>query len=480
MRCFVLSFTLFLFLHTPSSTSSPVLPFCNHHDNSNLLHFKNSFAINTSLYKDWDWDWECSSYSSKIASWKNGTDCCEWDGVTCGTASGHVIGLDLSCSMLQGGFHLNSTLFHLTHLQQLNLAYNDFCASQLSSRIGDLVSLTHLNLSNSGFGGDIPSTISHLSKLLLLDLSRTYTLPDWENSNFRLEPSTWRKLVGNTTKMKELLLDGVDMSSIRETSLSLLINFSSSLLSLSLPDTELHGKFPSGILGLPNLEELNLFGNQELKGELPKSNWSTSLRILDLSKTAFSGQIPDSIRHLKSLNQLSLSFCQFDGSIPVSLWNLTQLTYLDLSGRLHGDIPSVLSNFKHLTLLGLSSSRLSGHIPDVFDNLTKLDFLDNLLHTWKSMDYIDLSFNKLLGDLPIPPYGIAVFSVSNNNFTGHISSTFCNASSLDVLILSHNNLSGTIPQCLGASPFLSILDLQVTTFMEAYLQIFLKAMYCRL
>ncbi|KAL1348080.1 hypothetical protein AAHE18_07G053300 [Arachis hypogaea] len=433
------------------------MPLCNHHDNSNLLQFKNSFAIKPSLYDDWG----CSSYSNKTASWNNGTNCCEWDGVTCNATSGHVIGLDLSCSssMLEGEFHPNSTLFQFTRLQQLNLAFNDFSDSSIYRKIGDLVSLMYLNLSCSSFGNHIPSTISRLSKLRSLDLSSNYEL--------RLDESTWSKLIGNTTNLEKLVLDDVDMSSISETSLSLLMNFSSSLLFLSLADTGLHGRFPTAILGLPNLGELNLYFNEELKCELPKSNWSNPLRSLDLSDTVFSEQIPNSVSHLKSLNQLRLHECQFDGLIPVSLWNLTQLTQLDLSGnKLHGEISSLLSNLKHVTFLDLSHNTFSGHIPDVFDNFTKLDFLilsSNSLGG-QSMYLIDLSFNQLQGDLPIPPNGINYFSVSNNNFTGGISSTICNASSLNMLILSHNNLTGKIPQCLGSFPSLQVLDFQINNF----------------
>ncbi|MED6153973.1 hypothetical protein PIB30_107460, partial [Stylosanthes scabra] len=80
------------------------------------------------------------------------------------------------------------------------------------------------------------------------------------------------------------------------------------------------------------------------------------------------------------------------------------------------------------------------------------------------MSYIDLSFNQLQGDLPIPPYGIQIFSASNNNFTGNVSSTFCNASFLNALILSQNHLSGMIPQCLGAFLSLSVLDLHENNF----------------
>ncbi|MCI22492.1 receptor-like protein kinase, partial [Trifolium medium] len=80
-----------------------------------------------------------------------------------------------------------------------------------------------------------------------------------------LNPFTWKKLIHNATNLRELYLDGVDMSSIRESSLSMVKNLSSSLVSLSLSETELQGNLSSDILSLPNLQKL------------PKSNWSTPL-----------------------------------------------------------------------------------------------------------------------------------------------------------------------------------------------------------
>jgi hypothetical protein len=129
-------FFLLLLTHFTSHTFS----MCNHHDTSALLHFKNSFSLNTSsqLY------FPRSSFSFKTKSWKNNTDCCEWDGVTCDTMSDHVIGLDLSCNNLKGELHPNSTIFQLKHLQQLNLAFNNFSWSSMPIGIGDLVNLTHL------------------------------------------------------------------------------------------------------------------------------------------------------------------------------------------------------------------------------------------------------------------------------------------------------------------------------------------------
>ncbi|KAG4964572.1 hypothetical protein GLYMA_14G044400v4 [Glycine max] len=572
------------FILASSSSSS----FCNHHDTSALLLFKNSFALNTSL----QYYYGLASCSSKTESWKNGTDCCEWDGVTCDTISGHVIGLDLSCSNLQGQLHPNSTIFSLRHLQQLDLSYNDFSGSSLYSAIGDLVNLMHLNLSHTLLSGDIPSTISHLSKLRSLHLGGDY------QSMMRVDPYTWNKLIQNATNLRELSLDFVDMSYIRESSLSLLTNLSSSLISLSLSFTELQGNLSSDILSLPNLQQLDLSFNKDLGGELPKSNWSTPLSYLDLSKTAFSGNISDSIAHLESLNEIYLGSCNFDGLIPSSLFNLTQFSFIDLSfnklvgpipywcyslpsllwldlnnnhltgsigefssysleflslsnNKLQGNFPNSIFELQNLTYLSLSSTDLSGHldfhqfskfknlfylelshnsllsinfdsIADYFlspnlkylnlsscninsfpkfiaplEDLVALDlshnsirgsipqwFHEKLLHSWKNISYIDLSFNKLQGDLPIPPNGIHYFLVSNNELTGNIPSAMCNASSLKILNLAHNNLTGPIPsamcnassllilnlaqnnltghipQCLGTFPSLWALDLQ--------------------
>jgi Leucine-rich repeat (LRR) protein len=82
-----------------------------------------------------------------------------------------VIDVDLSCNNLKGELHPNSTIFQLKHLQNLNLAFNDFSLSSMPIGVGDLVNLTHLNLSYCELSGNIPSTISQLSKLVSLDLS---------------------------------------------------------------------------------------------------------------------------------------------------------------------------------------------------------------------------------------------------------------------------------------------------------------------
>ncbi|XP_054817676.1 receptor-like protein 9DC3 [Prosopis cineraria] len=124
--------------------------------------------------------------------------------------------------------------------------------------------------------------------------------------------------------------------------------------------------------------------------------------------------------------------------------------------------------------LHLSNNKIHREIPKCFNNvgngsLETLDLSHNNLTSAEHLSmrnfyFLDLSFNMLQGDLPIPSFSIHFFLVPNNKLSGHISSSFCNASSLEILNLSHNNLSGHIPKCLVTLPYLKTLDLQMNKF----------------
>ncbi|PNX60464.1 receptor-like protein kinase, partial [Trifolium pratense] len=80
-----------LIFHFPSFSSSFNF-LCHNDESSALLQFKSSFTIYTNPYTDYG-----EPYHLKTATWKKGTDCCSWHGVTCDTISGHVVGLNLGC-----------------------------------------------------------------------------------------------------------------------------------------------------------------------------------------------------------------------------------------------------------------------------------------------------------------------------------------------------------------------------------------------
>ena len=356
--------------------------------------------------------------------------------------TGHVIELDLSCSWLSGTIHSNSTLFRFPHLQRLNLAFNNFSGSSVLDGFGRFSSLTHLNLSESGFSGLISPEISHLSNLVSLDLS-------WNEAEFSL--LGFDSLVQNLTKLQKLHLQGISISSVFP---NFLLN-RSSLISLDLADCGLHGRFPDNDIHLPKLELLSLWENSNLNGNFPRFNENNSLIDLDLSSTNFSGELPASLGNLKSLQTLYLSNCQFSGSIPSSISNLKSLQILFLFDcQFLGSIPASLENLTQITSLILFGNHFSGKIPNVFYNLRNLISLD-------------LSGNNFSGQIP-PSIGnltnLWVLDFSHNQLEGAIPSSVYGFSSLSHVRLQYNLFNGTIPSWLYTLPSLVELDLSHNKF----------------
>ncbi|KAH0736003.1 hypothetical protein KY285_011710 [Solanum tuberosum] len=373
--------------------------------------------------------------------------------------TGHVIGLDLSCSLLLGTIHPNSSLFQLHHLRTLNLAYNDFYFSSIPHNIGRLRNLRHLNLSHSSFDGKIPTEISYLSNLVSLEI---YCY------ECELDQRTFETILQNFTNLEVVSLPGVNISS------SIPVNMSaSSLRYVDLGNTNLRGVITESFFLLPNLETLKLGGNDLLKGVLPKIHPSNTLLELDISYTGISGELPDSIGTLTSLNRLDMCRCQLSGRVPDSIGNLTKIRYLDFSiNHFTGYIPSTISQSQQLTYLGLSSNSFSGEIPNIFSNLQELRYLylydNNFIGSFPStivnlthLQELDLSYNSLNGTILSSVFSLPLLSslsLKHNQFS-RLADELKTNPTLKCLDLSHNQLSGSFLQSLSNLTNLSILDL---------------------
>ncbi|OWM85903.1 hypothetical protein CDL15_Pgr012153 [Punica granatum] len=442
-----------------------------------LLQFSNSFNIKENAPGYYCVVLSSISSHPKTASWKNGTDCCSWDGVTCHIATNQVIGLDLACSWLRGPLHSNSTLFSLPSLQRLNLAGNDFYGSPISPSFGIFTGMTHLNLSYSQFSGPIPlDMISQLSSLITLDLSYINPLITIGDDH------SLRRLVGNLTQLRELVLDGVGMSRISLVSLS---NLSSTLTSLSLQQCSLTGTLPNNIFHLPRLRSLSLYANSDLIGSLPQTNWSTSSLVsLVLSDTKFHGPIPASVGNLTSMKILDLSYAKFTGPIPLTLGNLAHLTDLDLGSNTLGSTMEfeMFARLKSLQLLSLQYNNLSVLLQSNGNcsfPMLKVLMLSScrltgatfpyFLNSSAELEELDLSRNMISGGIPdwIGRVGrdtLALLDLSSNNFTREIPSSICQLSSLSDLDLFDNGFSGSIPRCIGNLSNLLKLDVSINSF----------------
>ena len=459
--CFLFFLSCSHLLLSSSFSFSNSTKICPHGQALALLQFKQSFSIHN--YNSWYCDvlGDTSSYP-KTEYWKEGSDCCSWDGVSCDLVTGHVIELDLSCSWLSGSIHSNSTLFRFPHLQRLNLAFNYFSGSSVLDGFGRFSSLTHLNLSHSLFLGLISPEISHLSNLVSLDLT-------W-NLGAEFARDGFDSLVQNLTKLQKLHLSGISISSVFPNSL---LN-RSSLISLDLSECGLYGRFPDNDIHLPKLELLSLWENSNLNGNFPRFSENNSLINLDLSFTNFSGELPASTGNLKSLQTLDLSDCQLFGSIPASIENLTQITSLSLDGNhFSGKIPNIFDNLRNLISLSLSWNNFSGQIPPSIGNLTNLYglyFSHNQLegaipspeneNGFSSLSFVRLGYNLFNGTIPSWLYNLpslVELDLSHNKFIGHIGEF--QFDSLEKIDLSMNELHGSIPTSIFELVNLSSLKL---------------------
>ncbi|GMN64960.1 hypothetical protein TIFTF001_034031 [Ficus carica] len=384
---------LLLLLPSPfytSSFSSPPFappPLCHPHESSALLHFRNSFPIvnYTSLSSYCASEFEIANPNTTM-TWNMSRDCCTWNGVTCDEVSGHVIGLDLFCSGLDGVIHSNNSLFFLIHLQSLVLSHNQLDGSEISPQFGWFSSMIHLDLSDSGFTGHLPLELSFLSSLVTLDLS-----------DLTLETLSLKKILANLTSLRELSLIGVTGSYFSTDSF---MNLSISLLSLDLSESGLIGKFPENIFHLPNLQELRLSYIRNLTGSFPRHNWTSPLRELGLPNTGFLIDLPYLLRNLKHLTHLDASDCGLTGSLTLS-GNNTQITSLDLSSNnFGGQFPWDFLNLEKLSILNLYFNKFEGQLPEICRNSTKKNFLCDSSKNVESVGPLPLNLKFLfLSDL---------------------------------------------------------------------------------
>ncbi|KAB2026231.1 hypothetical protein ES319_D06G205000v1 [Gossypium barbadense] len=426
----------------PPSSSHLCLP----HQRDALLHFKTTISVDCDFYHDGD-----------IESWNKSIDCCSWEGVKCNNVTGDVIGMDLSHSCLVGSLFASNSLFKLHNLQWLDLSSNNLRGSLLenTSSLFHFHGLQRLNLADNGFDGIISSKLfSQFVSLTHLNISYNGFFDDTE-SYLRFDGQGFDMLARNLTKLRNLVLDTVDMSDVALTSF---LNLSSSLEHLSLSWCQLHGEFPTQAFQLPNLKVLDLSGNENLAGYLPNKNWSSGLELLDLSECGFrgsipasfgnltqiisvglegnslEGQIPDVFGNLRKLTSLSFSSCNLSGPLPITIFNLSKITQLDLSyDHLEGPFPNHVSELQFLEELWLSYNSISGGVP-------------SWQFTLPSLLQLDLSYNKLMGpiDRIQKPSPIQEVYLSSNNLSGPIPDSIFDLVNLTSLDLSSNNLSGVI------------------------------------
>ncbi|CAM0902819.1 unnamed protein product [Alopecurus aequalis] len=192
------------------------------------------------------------------------------------------------------------------------------------------------------------------------------------------------------------------------------------LVSLSISSNNFSGPLPSELGNLANLQQLYI-DSAGLTGPLPSSlSKLTKIQKLWASDNDFTGKIPDYIGSWRSLTELRFQGNSFEGPIPATLSNLGNLTSLRIGDILNGSSSSLafLNNLTSLNILILRNCRIS-------DKLVSVNF-----SKFTSLSLLDLSFN---------------------NITGQVPQTLLNLNSLGFLFLGNNSLSGSLPSSIGSS-----------------------------
>ncbi|XP_068663736.1 LRR receptor-like serine/threonine-protein kinase ERECTA isoform X1 [Aristolochia californica] len=279
----------------------------------------------------------------------------------------------------------------------------------------------------------------------------------------------------------------------------------------------LTGRLDPAIGKLSALTELSVVPGR-IFGVLPETiSHCRNLRFLAISKNFLHGGIPTSFSNLRSLQTLDLSYNLLTGSIPRSLGETPSFSNVILChNRLSGSIPPLIApnlirlDLKHndlsgtispnslppsLQYLSLSYNRLTGPVDRLLPRLGRLNYLDLSVNRFTgiipgcvfsfpisslqlqrnqftgpvlppaqvTISTVDLSYNRLSGQISPLFSSVQNLYLNNNKFTGQVPGTFVDgllSAGIQILYLQHNFLTGIEIKPTAEIPLSSSLCLQ--------------------
>jgi len=259
-----------------------------------------------------------------------------------------------------------SAIGNLTELTHLYLYGNQFTGS-IPAEIGNLINLDKLHLNNNQFTGLIPETICNIDMSFYnpysFDISGNQLLPPY--------PDCVAEFVGyqySEDCASNYLFDGICTEQSDLDVLQKFIDNSSETINMEMDDNN------NGII-----EPIELGTQHWWDGRLTELNCNYDLaNEFTLSDLGLSGEIPQEIGTLDSLEFLWLEDNQLTGPIPTEIGNLSKLKYLIMHhNQLSDSIPSEIGNLSNLEILKLDNNQLTGYIPESICDL-------NIVFNWQN------------------------------------------------------------------------------------------------
>jgi len=292
--------------------------------------------------------------------------------------------------------------------------------------------MTQLSLSQNNFTGTIPTSITNLLSILVLELDNNQ--------------------ISGSIPVELFQLPFVYLIDVSDNQLSGTIpdlHLSLELSILDVSNNKLNGSIPN-LLASQNLTSVN-FGLNQLSGSIPDTiTFMSTLSVFIARENSLNGSIPAGFTSMPNMTFWDVSYNGLVGTIPVDIDLMPQLTHFSMGyNGLHGTIPDTLCALRNMSFINLSANRLTSSIPACLGNLSHL-----------ALFYAD--FNAINGTIP-PSMGylteLTVFALSNNQLTGAVPTSLGNATKLEYLLLGHNQLNSDVPFEISRLANLVFLDL---------------------
>ncbi|XP_052478700.1 LOW QUALITY PROTEIN: receptor-like protein 15 [Gossypium raimondii] len=383
--------------------------------------------------------------------------------------------LNIGRNLLQGSIDIGGVSNNLTNLKKLDMSYNEI-ELQYSDELDVLINLEelvldglHLNnnilqnihvlnslkalsLNDCGLTGALPTQgwcdlrklevlvlsknaleacLANLSSLYHLDISSNQFIGN--GASIALANLTLLRFVSLSQNLFEV--PSFFMSFANHSHLKVLSSDQNKLVKESTIQTWVP-KFQIKVFRLSNCT------TKELHNEVPKFlYYQYDLRAIDLSYNNFGGKVPlwllQNNTRLGAFSMKGNSFINRDLQFP-SHPN-PYMSVVDLSeNKIQGQIPTTFVQFFHNYGGYLSSNILEGNIPPCLGSLK----------SGNNELYLDLSHNQLSGGIPenlAKSDSLVFLRLSNNHLSGRIIPTIFSSHSLRRLYLDGNNFDGRLP-----------------------------------
>lgn len=252
---------------------------------------------------------------------------------------------DLTILALNGN-QLTGTLeeiYSLTNLEELYLANNSFNDQLSNGSFKELLDLKVIDAKNNRLSGPLPNALWKLTRLEVIDFHKNALDGHINNVIVENHPLKYLDVSSN-------ILGGGFPTTISNLS---------SLTHLDVSYNRFDTRLNTHLAGMTKMRTL-LLTEEDGLGPQPLPDWlrgMTDLENLSFRLATRTGTIPTWFGELTHLKLLDLDWNHISGSVPTELSRLTNLKYLMLNrNRLTGTVPTAVSSLPHLKVLMLDTN----------------------------------------------------------------------------------------------------------------------------